>query len=161
MTDSIKLTTVTASIAALSITVTKPDGSSGALTIKNIDAIPEAVNPQDCPVLAPRAAGFVTDFVMTRDTMGADAAYKTVTYTLTYTFYYVPTLQGAGLFEKYDEMVTASAAVLLALSTNTYLSGTTDIYPNGIPQFGPVQDATGAQFHGCEISVRVTQYMET
>ena len=161
MADSIKITTVATSIAALSITVTNALGSSVTVGIKDISAVPEAVNQQDCPMLAPRPQGFVTDFGVTRDAFGADAAPKTVAYTLHYVFFYAPVMQGVGLLEKYDEMVTAAAVVLNHLATNTALSGTTDILPGNIPVFGPVADVTGQQFHGCEIEMRVIQFMET
>ena len=160
MADSIKLTTVTNSIAALSITITKPDGTSGTLTIRDIDELTEAINQEQCPILSPQPANFVTDVVITRDTFGADAALKTVKYTLHYIFYYAPVAQGATMFEKYDNMITAAAIILNHLAINTNLTGATDILPQAIPVFGPVADGTGALFHGCVISMRVMQYME-
>ena len=161
MADSIKITTVTASIAALTVSVTNALGTSVTLNIKDVSAIPEAVNQQDCPVLAPRPDSFVTDFSVTRDSFGADSALKSAAYTLHYEFFYAPMLQGVGLFEKYDEMVTAAAVILNHLATNTALSGSTDILPASVPAFGAMADATGTLFHGCEIALRVMQYMET
>ena len=163
MADSIKLTTLTASIAALTITVTNARGSSVTLNIDDLSGLQKRVkvNQQDCPLLMPRPDNFVTDFSVMRDTMGADAALKTAAYTLNYIFYYSPIAQGVGIFEKYDEMVTAAAVILNHLATNTALSGSTDILPASVPAFGAMPDATGTLFHGCEIALRVMQYMET
>lgn len=160
MADSIKLTTLTASIAALTITVTNARGSSVTLTIKDISGIQMKVNQQDCPLLMPRPDNFVTDFSVTRDTLGADAALKTARYMLNYIFYFAPVTQGVGLFEKYDEMVTAAAVILNHLATNTNLSGSTDILPASVPSFGAQADAAGTLFHGCEIALAVSQFME-
>ena len=161
MADTIKISTVIASIAAQSITVVRPDGTSGTLTILDTSALPEAINQADCPLLTPRPQDFLTSFSMTRDSFGADAAYKSVNYTLNYLFYYAPVGQGAELFEKYDEMVTAVAAVLLHFSTNTNLSGSTEFLPGTVNQFSPVADGAGTLYHGCVIPFVVMQYMET
>ena len=163
MADTLKLTTVTASIAALTITVTNARGSSVTLNIDDTSGLQKRVkvNQQDCPLLMPRPDNFVSNLGFTRDTYGADAALKTMAYTLTYNFYYAPIAQGVGLFEKYDEMVTAAAAILLHLATNTNLSGATDILPESVPAFGAMADAAGTLFHGCEIALRVTQFLET
>ena len=160
MADTIKITTLATAIAALSVSVTNASGSSVTLAIKDIAAIPEAVNQVDCPILAPRPDNFITDFSVTRDTYGADAALKTVRYRMNYVFYFCPALQGVGIFEKYDDMVTAAAIILNALATNTNLSGAQDILPSGIPSFGMQVDVGGTAFHGCEISLDVAQFME-
>ena len=162
MADSIKLTTLATSIAALSITVTNARGSSVTLTIDDISALQKRVkvNQQDCPLLMPRPDSFVTNFSVTRDTFGADAALKTATYTLNYIFYFAPIGQGVGVFEKYDEMITAAAIILNHLATNTNLTGSTDILPESVPAFGAMSDATGTLFHGCEIALKVQQFME-
>lgn len=163
MADTITLTTLTASIAALTITVTNARGESVTLNIDDLSSLQKRVkvNQQDCPLLSPRPDSFVTDFSVTRDTYGADAALKSARYTLNYTFYFAPVGQGVGVFEKYDEMVTAAAVILNHLATNTALSGATDILPSGVPSFGLQSDAMRTLFHGCEIALQVMQYMET
>lgn len=159
MPSSIGLSTVTGQIAALTITVTNANGTSKTLDIRDMSEIPEAVNSPDCPMLAPKPAGFVTDVSIMRDTYGADASLKTVLYTLTYQFFYCPMEEGVGLFEKYDNMVSAAAIVLNALATST--NGiSTDILPGAVPGFGPIEDVSGQAFHGCEITLNVKQYME-
>jgi len=161
MADSLKITTVTASIAALTISITKPDGTTGNLTIRDLGDMREAINQQDCPVLTPRADNFVSNLRIERDSFGADAAYKTAYYTLNYVFYFYPVNAGAGLFEKYGAMVTAAAVMLTYLATHTNLTGTTDIMPEAQTSFGLQLDAAGTPFHGCEVALNVEQYLET
>lgn len=161
MPDSIKLTTVTNSIAAQSITITKPDGTSGTLTIRDIDELTEAINQEQCPVLTPRPNDLVTGFSVTRDSFGADAAYKTANYVLHYILFYSPIAQGATLFEKYDNMVTAAAVILNHFATNTALTGSTEFFPVTVENFGLMQDATGTIFHGFPLAFAVSQFMET
>lgn len=161
MADSIKLTTVTNSIAAQSITITKPDGTSGALTIRDIDELTEAINQEQCPILTPRPNDFVTGFTVERDSFGADAAYKTARYLLHYVLFYAPIAQGSTIFEKYDNMVTAAAVILNHFATNTNLTGTTEFFPVTVENFGLVQDATGTIFHGFPLTFSVMQFMET
>ena len=57
MADAIKITTVATAIAAISIS---------GVTVKDISAIPEAVNEQDCPMLAPRPDNFVSNLRVLR-----------------------------------------------------------------------------------------------
>ena len=161
MTDSIKLTTVTASIATESITVTNAAGASVTLAIRDISALTNIISAESCPLLTPRPAQFVTGLTITRDTFGADAAYKTVKYMLNYLFFFCPLGQGATLYEKFDDMVTAAAVILNYFGTHTNLSGATDILPGVVEDFEPVINADGALYHGCGIPFAVTQFMET
>ena len=88
MADTISITTIATNISNLTITVTKPDGTSGNLAIKDISALPEAVHPQDCPMLAPRPDNFLSGFALSHECFGGDAGLKDVRYTLNYMLYY-------------------------------------------------------------------------
>ena len=160
MADSLKISTVCTSIAALTISITKPDGTTGNLLIRDLPNMRESINQQDCPVLTPRPDNFVTNLRIERDTFGADAAYKTAYYTLNYTFYFYPVHAGAGLFEKYGAMVTAAAVMLTYLATHTNLTGTTDIMPEAQTSFGIQLDVAQTAFHGCEVALNVEQFLE-
>lgn len=162
MTDSIKISTVTATIATQTISVVNAYGSTVNVTIKDTSAIPVTVNQQDCPLLSPLPPNFMSGVTIRRDTYGGDAGLKTIEYDLTYRFFYCPALQGVSQFEKYDEMVTAAAAVLLHFATHTSITGSTDIMPRQpVPFFGPVVDGGGNVFHGFDLVLHVMQYMET
>lgn len=161
MADSFKLATVTAGIAALAVSVTKADGTTGNIDIRDIGAVPEAVNQADCPVFAPNPDGFVANLTAPRVTFGGDAAKKDWVYTLNYVFYYAPALEGPTLFAAYGDMVVAAVALLLAIMTNTQtIGGCVDLVVSAIPQFGKQTDVNGTAFHGCKIALAVKQYME-
>ena len=160
MADTTKITTVATAIAAQSITVTNAAGSSMTLAIRDISALTNIISAESCPLLTPRPAQFVTGLSFTRDTFGADAAYKSVRYTLNYLFFFCPIGQGATLYEKFDEMVTAAAVILNHFATNTALSGSTDFLPGTVDDFEPVINADGALYHGCGIPFAVMQFLE-
>ena len=162
MAETFKLTTVTASIAAQSVTVTNVKGASVTLSIRDIDNLPAngVVNQDACPMLAPKAGGFLSDYHFTRDSLGADAAYKTVEYTLHYILWFAPIAQGETLLKNFDDFLACAAAVLLYFETNTNLNGTTDFMPLAVPALGGMTDANGTLFHACQISFRVTQFTE-
>lgn len=165
MTSAVKISSVTANIAAQSITVTNVQGASVTLGIRDTSNIPEAVNQEMCPILIPRPANFLTEFQLTRDTFGADAALKTVKYVLNYIFYYAPVGQGSTIFSKFDEMVVAAAVTINHFATNTNAicqtnSAATEFLPQDIPAFDPVQDKIGTLFHGCVMSFYLEQFLE-
>ena len=166
MADAWKLSTVTAAIAACSVTVTKPDGSSGALTIQDTGnsgatKFTPTVTQAACPVLQPRVIGFVTpsETFFTRDSYGADAAVKSVHYRLSYKFLFAPVAQGVELFSMYAASVSALVAVGLYFMANTNISGATEFLPR-IETFEPQIDEKQTLFHGGLISFDVEQFLE-
>lgn len=161
MADTFKLTTVTNSIKAQSITVTDVSGASVTLTIKDVDNMLFVVSQQNCPILQPRFDDFVIpigDF-FTRDSFGADASVKSVRYTLHYKFFFAPVLQGE-ILGHYSDSVAALVAVLLYFMKNTNLSGATEFLPR-LESFQPQLDGNNTKFHGGQIAFDVTQYLET
>lgn len=168
MAESWKLSTVTAAIAACSITVTKPDGTSGVLTIQDVansgaTKFTPTVTQAACPVLQPKVVGFVSPVgeFFTRDSMGADAALKTAHYRLAYKFLFAPVGQSVETFSMYAASINALVAVGLYFMTHTDIGGTTEFLPR-IESFEPQMDETGKTiFHGGLISFDVMQFLET
>ena len=79
---ALSITTVTNSIAALSVT---------GVTIKDIDEIPASVDAYDCPILYPEPVDFVTNLTVTAASF--QGKYD-VEYDLTYTFLYAQIGEG-------------------------------------------------------------------
>lgn len=161
MTETFKLATATATIAAQTISVVDALGATVTLAIKDIDTVPSKVEQAACPLLTPRANDFVTDLRVTRDSFGADAALKTVEYVLHYRLYYAPVGQATSLFEHYGDMVDCYAAILLYFANHTALSGTHEFMIQTAPHIGAVQDDTGQNFHGADIAFAVKQFLES
>jgi len=145
--------TVTNSIAALTFT-----GSSGTISVKDTDEIPDTIG-LDTHILAPMPAGFITGIELIRDELTAQLL--TLKYTLTYRYYHCKIGGGmGGLFGTYAGLITNAAAILLAFSKHATLVGALD---NDIPQIidiGAVSDPSGNGYHGFDITLRITQFLE-
>lgn len=153
MSITVDFLTVTNSIAALTFT-----GSDGTITVKDTDEIPDTIG-LDYRVLAPMPEGFITNVELIRDELTGQKL--TLKYTLTYRYYHC-LIAGAlgGLFSTYAGLITNAAAVLLAFSNDATLTGALD---NDMPQIsgiGPVSDPAGKGYHGFDVSLRITQFLE-
>lgn len=170
MAEAIKLDTLVTLIAAQSITVTNALGASVALNIRDMTkanetpylGVPIGVNTQDCPLLMPRAADFVTNLVPTLDTNGGDAAYKSIKYNLNYQFLFYPLGEGGTWTAFYGQSVIAFTQVVLYFMTHSNQfsgQGGEDFF------LGPIKiwsqsDATGTGYHGGEIAFTVEHLLE-
>ena len=147
---SLQISTITAAIAGLTVT---------GVTILDTDEIPFEVGLRQS-VLFPEPVNFVTDFTVTRDSMGiASQARKTVTYTLNYTFAHSQVGTGRGLADLYGDMVSTAYAIVDAIIALDTVSGAVGIDDPTINQFGVVVDPSGVSYHGCKIAVRVTEFV--
>lgn len=149
MSATVNFTTVTNAIEALSIS---------GVTILDVDEIPDTMG-LDNHVLAPMPAGFISDIELTRDEQSAQ--WLTLKYTLHYRYYHVR-IQGGigGLFAAYSGLITNCAAILLAFGNDATLSGAVDNQEPQITDIGPVSDPAGNAYHGFDISLRITQFLE-
>lgn len=150
---TLNLRTITAAIKALSIT---------GVTIKDVDEIPTALSDRTVHYLYPTPHAFLpAGATVTVDTMGTNSgAYKTIRYTLGYTFAYEPIDTGAaGWFENYALMVDMALLILDTLMNNDDIAGAIDMQPS-LGAFGIVYDASGNQYHGCAILLAITEFWE-
>jgi hypothetical protein len=128
----IPIDTITAAIAAI----------SAGVTIRDTNALADAVTLRDCPVLVPRPNGFVNLSPVQRDTYGPSAtARKTVTFSLNYRFFHTPIGIGRGMYDVFPDFLDKCFAIFDALIA-TDLGGTIDMDLNGIPELGVVVDYT-------------------
>ena len=144
--------TVAASIAALVI-----DG----VDILDIIEIPTEAKKRDAPYIVPKPDGFISGFLPERQSLGpgTTAAFN-VTYTLTYRLLHSKIGTGrSGLFDTYSSMVAKVGLFLDAIIANDTISGAIDIFPNSINNFGLVSDPLGTAFHGCDIGIQVTEFV--
>ena len=146
---ALAIATVADSIAALSVT---------GVTIKDVDEIPAAVDPRQ-PTILPKP-DFVTGFVVERDSFGAGSAKMTVRYVLNYRFCYMPLGKGrAGKIENYDGIVDKVALFWDAVLAIDTLTGAVDIEPAGVVNMGLVNDPSDNIFLGCDLAVKVTEFV--
>ena len=149
---ALQIGTVAASIAALVI-----DG----VDILDIIEIPTEAKKRDTPYIVPKPDGFITDFFPERKSLGpgSTAAFD-VTYTLTYRLLHSKIGTGrSGLFTTYSDMVTKAALFLDAIIENDTLTGAVDSFPSSISNFGLVSDPLGNAYHGCDIGIKVMEFV--
>jgi len=146
---AIALTTITNSIAALSIS---------GVTILDIDQIPAEGTRAGLPVLYPEPGGFITNFVMVRDSFGGGSSAKmTLEYDLTYTFLH--TVMGSDrAMAPYDDMVDKAMEILDAIIALDELTGVIDIVPNSPLEFGKAADPSGNMFFGCKFVFHIKEF---
>jgi hypothetical protein len=147
----LQIATIAASIAGLTI---------AGVTIKDLDEIPTSVGTRES-VLTP-AGNFISDFSMERDSFGGGSTAKmTVEYILTYRFFYAPVGGHRNpTIEWIPGLVSKVSAIWDAFLEIDTLAGCVDIVP--LPISGlerTVLDAADAEYYGCDLSFRVTEFV--
>lgn len=154
-----EIDTVATAIAGLTIAGVYGGGSKN-VTIKDLTAVPEAVDARQCPVLFPNPVGFVTSIAVNYDSFGPGVSAKiTVTYEMNYLLAFEKIGQGRGLFDLEQEFVKTLKAILTAFITNDSLNGAVEIHLTEVGNFGPVTDPAGNTFHGCELKLAVIEFV--
>lgn len=130
------------------------------VTAKDLSGVPDAVNPQDCPLLVP-ASKYATDVAFTRLTWRDAAGGRSVelTYRVHYWLYYAPVLEGISYTANLAGALDAWRTVLNAVISNETPTGAAyDIRPAGDVNFGVVADPAGTRFWGCEVVFDVQEF---
>ena len=147
---ALAIATIANSIAALSVT---------GVTIKDIDEIPVGVDPNQ-PTIIP-LPDYMTNFDVEIDSFGPGSTAKmSVYYTLNYRLCYKPADAGrSDTIEYYDNMVAAATAFLDAVLAADTVTGSIDVKPEAITNMGIVNDPADNSFHGCDIGLRVMEFV--
>lgn len=149
MSATVDFSTVTNSISALSVS---------GVTIRDIDEVTES-NILGGKILFPQPAEFITDVNLTRNEMTGQ--WNTLTYTLHYVYLHCPVSGGlGGLLASYSGLVTNSAAILLAFSSDATLSGAMDNDSPRMEGLGIVTDPAGNSYYGCLFTLNILQFLE-
>lgn len=149
MTVSLAVSTITASIASLSVS---------GMTIVDMSAIPPDVQGTRKQILFPEPENFITDFTITRDTFGMSIAKMTARYTLNYTYCHVPLGTGRTGLDAYDEMVGMWVLLVNAVMNSDTLSGAVEFEIPYIAEFGAVPDPSGQMYLGFRFPITVTEF---
>jgi hypothetical protein len=147
MSATVNFSTVTNSIAALSI---------AGIGILDTDQIPDTIG-LDTHVLAPVPNGFISDVAVTRDELSGQLL--RLGYTLRYRYYHC-VIGTNSLFAAYAAVIDAAAAILLAFANDATLAGALDNDGPSIENIGPVADPTGKGYHGFDVVIHITQFLE-
>jgi len=150
MAIALGLETVLTSIANLTVT---------DVQIRDIDEVPDAGEFRTS-MLFPDPEGFITAFNVRRDsTGGGGTALMTVTYTLNYRFIFVPAGSLRNLANIYGNLAAKLIAIIEEMLENDDIAGAVDMEVQEIPTIGAVTDPSGTTWHGCTLSLRVTEFV--
>jgi len=154
MTTAINFVTVADSISKLTVTGVK---------IKDADGIPvsaETLTPIMFP--SPGQPDFITNFheVVVERSFGIQGnEASTWEYTLNYRYLHCQI--GAalgGLTAIYAGVIANITAISDEIMNNDTLTGAADVRLETIPSIGPVIDAGGKYYYGCELAILVREY---
>ena len=146
---ALQIAAVANSIAALSV---------AGVTLKDIDEVPAGVDKR-APTILP-LPDFITNFEVERDSFGGGGALRTVSYVLNYRFCLEPVGQGRSkTIEYFSELVAKVALFFDAIMAIDTLTGAVDIEPAGVTNMGIVNDPSDNVFSGCDLAVRITEFV--
>jgi hypothetical protein len=149
MSSTIDFTTVTHSIASLSIS---------GVTVKDVHELSDALKMTD-HLLVPRPDNFITGLTVTPAEVSKQNL--DVRYTLHYQYFHCAIGGGMnGLFSAYSGLIDKIALIIVAFSKHETLTGAVDNLTLTIDRIGPIPDAAGNAFHGAEMSINILQFLE-
>ena len=146
MSTTFDLVTVTNAIESLSIS---------GVAVKDVDTITHSIG-LGYGVLMPRPDGFITDVNITP----AESSKQNldVRYTLHYQYFHCAI--GNNLFGDYKPLMDKIALIIKAFCNDATLTGSIDGGMPTVDMVGPIQDASGNQYHGAEFSMPILQFLE-
>lgn len=148
MTVTVSISTVTNSIAALTIS---------GVSILDIDQMGASYIARPA-LLAPRPDNFISGLTVMPTSFGAGSSRQVnLSYTLNY-YYYHCQIGSALDFPNHSALVTNIAAILVALMTTDDVTGATDILPS-VGDVGVITDPAGNSYIGCSVTIQVTEYV--
>lgn len=147
---ALQIQTITESIAALDVE---------GVSIRDMSSLKESFDSYDCPLLAPRPNDFVSAPSVSAANFGTGTSRKLdVSYTLTYRYFHAPIGTG-DLTDTWAAMVINLFKIFDAILINDALTGLIDLAFTGISDFGSVGDGGNNQFHGCDITFRILEFV--
>jgi len=142
-------------ITGLTITVTKPGGATGTLTIKDLDDLKIILN-RDCPALYPQY-DFATGWNYERLSVGTDPFWQ-ISWTARYFYAHAEVGRGRYNGEHSAKIAANALAIAEAVAAACTALGVSEIAPSSISEPTIVRGPDDKQFHGAEIEFAVTDY---
>jgi hypothetical protein len=151
MTVDVKFGTVISAIAGLTIS---------GVNVKDVDETPD-IAEMFLPVLFINPDNPITDIDPQFMSFGTQGSAKMdMGYTLNYLYLHAKVGSGMTLNSVLPGLISNMALIMETIFTNDYVSGAVELKLNGLPHVGVIEDATGKQFHGCAISLRVLEHVQ-
>ena len=126
------------------------------MTVKDVTATPQQVQPRDCPILFPMPNGWIKGG--SAEPADGPATFGTPSTrfwmfnrTFDYVYLHAPVGAGRGLLDQNPGMGSSADAIMTALTTLDVTG--VDVKNVSIGQFGTITDPTGTQFYGFIVSI--------
>jgi len=150
LTYSISLTTVTNSIAALSIS---------GVTIKDVDEIAASWGKQ-ANIMYPKPDNFITNAKFSADSFGSNGA-EAARFSCNMTYRFLGTQVGnMGTFTSaYNNVITKMVTILNVILSNDVITGADDFRFISQSNIGPLADPAGNLFHGVDLTFWYEEYL--
>lgn len=147
---TLSTSSITAGIAAINIS---------GLSIKDITAIPEQVQPRDCPILFPHPVQFIQGGAGGEEgleTFGTPTSrFWLFNRTYRYLFLYAPVGSTRGMIDIYSGYVSKIDSIMESI---TELDVTdVDVRNITVSELGVIEDPAGSKFYGCTIDIMVRE----
>lgn len=143
-------------IAALSVTVTKPDGTTATLNIRDLGDTGPAIYDRDCPVMYPRYQ-YATGRAYERQSVGADPFWQ-VTWMANYYYAHAPVGSGRYNGEHSEKIAANATAIAEAIAAACTTLGVSEVSVSDVSDPTIVSGPDESQFYGAEISLAITDY---
>jgi hypothetical protein len=130
------------------------------VTIRDLDALPQAINPTDCPMAYPAPEKFLVLEDAVQLTFGPNALWQ-YTYLVTYRFVQGPAGKERKIAKTALGRVVNYTAFVHAITANAQLIGAAHVKPASTPEWGLLGDPSGQQFDAADLALRVVEYSET
>ena len=147
---TLSTSSITAGIAAINIS---------GLSIKDITAIPEQVQPRDCPILFPHPVQFIQGGAGGEEgleTFGTPTSrFWLFNRTYRYLFLYAPVGSTRGMIDISSGYVSKIDSIMESI---TELDVTdVDVRNISVSELGVIEDPAGSKFYGCTIDIMVRE----
>ena len=143
------------SIAGLSIS-----GASPAITIKDIDAIPDSARLL-CPLIIPDPNGAVSNAASSRaSTGGGGSGLLDLSYVLNYIYLHCEARSGINNFSAYQSLYSNVALIIKTILQNDNITGAVDMELNSIGTPVEIPDPAGNKFLGITFSLKVKEFAQ-
>lgn len=133
--------------------------SVSGVTILDADAVKDEVDGRDTPLLM-LSPDFFLSPTFSYDTYGTGAvAQITAMYTLRWRFFYAEAGKNRGLRDIFQGFIQSTTAIIDAIIANDATNDAIHLQVVGNPAFNVVPDPTGNIFHGTDLDIRVTEFI--
>lgn len=148
---SLSSANIAAGIAALTVT---------GVSIKDIDEIPQQIQPRDCPILFPHPDGWMGGASAEPSTSAATFGTPSTRMwifnrTFQYVYLHAPVGAGRGIADQYPGLAAKADAISEALTTLDVSN--VDVKNVAVGTFGVLADPSGGQFYGFILTITVRE----